>query len=172
MSEESSYSAERADMVQTLTWEVRRVTSASVMMSSAIAHRVGMGPNDVRCAEILTRNGPMTAGRLAELSGLTTGAITGVVDRLEKAGWARREPAPDDRRCIIIRPMPRESLAIAGLYDSYVRALEELLAEYDDEQLEMIMGFVGRLATTIDQEAAKMRGGPVVRREEGPEAQG
>ena len=64
-----------------------------------------MNPTDLESLDILARHGPMTAGRLAEMTGLTTGAITGLVDRLERRGYARREPHPTDRRSVIVQPL-------------------------------------------------------------------
>ncbi|MBA2518706.1 MAG: MarR family transcriptional regulator, partial [Chloroflexia bacterium] len=64
------------------------VTGQSVLFSQAIADQVGLNPTDLEALEVLLRQGPLTAGKLAEITGLTTGAITGVVDRLERKGYA------------------------------------------------------------------------------------
>jgi DNA-binding MarR family transcriptional regulator len=115
-----------------------------------------MGPNDLKCAELLVRNGPMTAGQLAQATGLTTGAITGIVDRLEKAGWARREADLHDRRRVIIHPGPQDSQKTAAeLYDSHQKALDHLLSDYTDEQLAFILEFIQRLSAINYQEAGK-----------------
>lgn len=95
MPQQSSDSAERKELTQKFDWEIRQLTTATVI-ASAIAQQVGMNSSYLQCAELLVRMGPMTAGQLAELSGLTTGAITGVVDRLERAGWAQRVADPTD----------------------------------------------------------------------------
>ena len=95
---------ERDGIIQKLGRELGRLNTSAVMNATAIANRIGMGDNDWKVAEMLVRNGAMPAGKLAQLSGLTTGAITGVVDRLEKAGWARRVADPNDRRKVIIEP--------------------------------------------------------------------
>jgi DNA-binding MarR family transcriptional regulator len=87
-----------------------------------------MGPNDLKCAELLVRSGPMTAGQLARATGLTTGAITGIVDRLEQAGWARRSADPGDRRRVIIHPGPQENQKTAAdLYASHTKTMDRLL---------------------------------------------
>ena len=80
----------REQLVQQIDRALRELSTSTVLAATAIAQKVGMGPNDLRCGELLVRNGPMTAGELAKATGLTTGAITGIVDRLEKAGWAQR----------------------------------------------------------------------------------
>jgi DNA-binding MarR family transcriptional regulator len=118
-----------------------------------------MNASDLKCAELLARIGPMTAGELAELSGLTTGAITGVVDRLMKAGWAERQPDLSDRRRVIIRPVPQDARPIEGLYEPYVQLMSGLLAEYDDQELALILDFVRRLSSVNHQSAWKIRTG-------------
>ena len=115
-----------------------------------------MGPNDLRCGELLVRNGPMTAGELARATGLTTGAITGIVDRLEKAGWAQRRADPGDRRRVVIYPGPQENeQTAAALYAGHVERMNQLLGQYSDEQLMLLLEFVQRLAAINRDEAGK-----------------
>ena len=153
----SSLSPERIELIQKFTYEIRRLATANNLLASAIAQRVGLNASDLQCAQLLVRMGPLTAGQLAELSGLTTGAITGVVDRLEKAGWAQREADPNDRRRVIIVPMPEKTPRTAGLYDSYAQTLFELLSDYDDQELAMILEFISRFSSVTYQEASKMQ---------------
>src|SRR5262245_29900394 len=94
--------SERAEVLATLPAEFRQLSVATIMFHQAIADRLGMNVTDHKCADLLERNGPMTAGELAEQTGLTTGAITGVIDRLEQAGFVRRAPDPGDRRRVIV----------------------------------------------------------------------
>src|SRR5262249_43014336 len=86
--------AERAELLAARVGEFRQLSAATIMFHQAVADRLGMNVTDHKCADILERNGPMTAGELAERTGLTTGAITGVIDRLEKAGFVRRAEHP------------------------------------------------------------------------------
>jgi DNA-binding MarR family transcriptional regulator len=145
MDHKSNGRVRRADINQQLDWALRDMSTSAVVSASAIAQQVGMGPNDMKCAELLVRKGAMTAGQLAEESGLTTGAITGVVDRLEKAGWARRDADPTDRRRIFINPVPKDSQTIAGLYDTYSEATSELLGKYSVKELSLILTFIQNL---------------------------
>lgn len=135
----------RSEITKQLEWELRNLSTAVVLSASTTAQRVGMGSSDWKCAELLVRNGPLSAGQLAKLSGLTTGAITGVVDRLERAGWARRQPDPNDRRRVIILPGPQETQSQPGLYETYLQALQDLVARYNIEELAIILDFVRRL---------------------------
>src|SRR5579875_3784865 len=89
---------ERTALIEALVAEFRRSSAYSVLFSQAVAVRLGVNSTDMECADLLFLNGPMTAGRLAGLTGLTTGAITGVINRLERRGWVQREADPSDRR--------------------------------------------------------------------------
>ena len=91
--------SDRAATEAALDQALRATSAQSVLFSQAVADRVGISATDLETLDILVRSGPLTAGRLAELTGLTTGAITGLVDRLERRGYAHREPHPTDRRC-------------------------------------------------------------------------
>jgi len=156
MARKSSPSLARKQLTQQIDWALRELSTSTVLAATTIAQRVGMGPNDFKCAELLVRNGPMTAGQLAEASGLTTGAITGIVDRLEKAGWARREPDPHDRRRVIIHPGPQDNQKTAAdLYKSHIKTMDLLLSNYTDGQLALILEFVRRLTSINYEESGR-----------------
>src|SRR2546423_13305828 len=82
----------------------RELSAAVVLFHQAIADRLGLSTTEWKSIDILLRSGPTTAKQLAELAGLTTGGVTGVVDRLERAGYVERPANPDDRRGVIINP--------------------------------------------------------------------
>src|SRR5216117_3098234 len=88
----------RAELLAALNEAARRQSTATVLFHAAVAERLGLSATDHKYADLIARQGPMTAGELADRAGLTTGAITGVLDRLERAGWVRRERDPHDRR--------------------------------------------------------------------------
>ena len=157
MLQKSSNLYNREELIQKFDWEVRQLSTATTMAASAIAQQIGMNSSDLQCAELLVRMGPLTAGQLAELSGLTTGAITGVVDRLERAGWAKREADSKDRRRVIIRALPQDSPAESSLYNPYTEAMSDLLADYNDEELGFILEFINRLTAVTSQMAAQIQ---------------
>src|SRR5271157_5057901 len=97
-------SGNRFELLAALGDAFRQLATATVMFHQAIADRLGMHVTDHKCLDILVQTGPIPAGALAERTGLTTGAITGVIDRLEKAGFVRRIKDPDDRRRVVIEP--------------------------------------------------------------------
>ncbi|MCA9954118.1 MAG: MarR family transcriptional regulator [Anaerolineales bacterium] len=164
MPQNASTSPERMELIQKFDWEIRQLNTAITLAVTAVAQQIGMNASDMQCAEFLVRQGPLTAGQLAELSGLTTGAITGVVDRLERAGWARRENDPADRRRVIIRAVPQDTNAEEGLYDPYTEAMSNLLADYDDQELHFILEFISRLSATNAEIASQIRSGSGAKR--------
>ena len=131
--------SDRARTLAELDLELRTMGARSVMLSHAIASRLGISPADLETMDILSTSGPLTAGRLAELTGLTTGAITGVVDRLERAGFVRRERDANDRRRVIVHLVPDRARKIGNLYQPLARAMAELYARYSDEELALMV---------------------------------
>jgi DNA-binding MarR family transcriptional regulator len=154
----SSPSSDRREIDAALDRALRETSAQSVLFSQAVADRVGMNPSDLESLDMLARNGPMTAGRLAEMTGLTTGAITGLVDRLERRGYARREPHPRDRRSIIIQPLIENAEHDLGpAYLTMSEAMDELMSRYDDEDLATILDFMTRAATITAEQIARLR---------------
>jgi DNA-binding MarR family transcriptional regulator len=125
----------RTRLLADLDREIRLMGARTVMLSQAVASRLGLSPADLETLDLLSTNGPLTAGRLAELTGLTTGAITGVVDRLEEAGLVRRERDAEDRRRVIVHLVPDRPLA---------RAMAELNGRYTAEQLALMLDYTRR----------------------------
>jgi DNA-binding MarR family transcriptional regulator len=134
----------RARTLAELDREIRLMGARSVMLSQAVASRLGLSPADLETLDLLSTNGPLTAGRLAELTGLTTGAITGMVDRLEEAGLVRRERDTEDRRRVIVHLVPDRARAIARLYEPLARAMAELNGRYTTEQLALMLDYTRR----------------------------
>jgi DNA-binding MarR family transcriptional regulator len=149
----------RIEIVKELDWRLRAFSTSAVLASNAIAQKVGMGINELKCAEFLVRMGPMSAGKLAELAGLTTGAITGIVDRLEKVGWAKRVADPNDRRRIFIHPGPQDTEVVDGLYNSYMNSLTEFLTGYSDAELVLVTEFIDGLIKLNNEQANRLNQG-------------
>jgi DNA-binding MarR family transcriptional regulator len=144
----------------TLFGEFRQLSTATVMFHQAIADRFGMNVTDHKCADILERFGSMAAGELAERTGLTTGAITGVIDRLEKAGFARRTKDPYDRRRVVIElNAERIERKIGPLFESLARATAELCARYSTQELALSRDFTARASQMAHEETTKLREG-------------
>ncbi|MCX6047867.1 MAG: MarR family transcriptional regulator [Chloroflexi bacterium] len=92
------------ELTQELNRQFRYTSANAVMFSQVIAQKAGINSTDNECLDFLLLNGPATAGQLSELTGLTTGAVTAVIDRLEKIGYVKRERDSADRRKVIVVP--------------------------------------------------------------------
>ena len=111
------------------------------------------------CLNILALRGRMTAGELARATGLTTASITGVLDRLEEAGFVQRERDPKDRRRVVVRLDPQRGLHdIAPVFAPVVAAWRAVAAQYTDEQLETILGFQHQVELIMRDRLIELRG--------------
>jgi DNA-binding MarR family transcriptional regulator len=135
----------------------RRLSAQTIFLHQAIADHLGLNVTDHKCLDILWQGGPMTAGALAEASGLTTGAITGVVDRLERKGFVRRAADPADRRKTVVEIVPEEVAALAGLFSELGKRTERLLSEYDADERQVIEDFIARTADLVDTFVARLK---------------
>src|ERR1700712_2338315 len=106
----------RAALIQQVEHAMRRSSGQGVIFGQTVAGHAGISSSDLECMDFLILEGRVTAGRLAEVTGLTTGAITGVVDRLEKAGFVRRERDAADRRKVFIVTVPENVAKIGRFY--------------------------------------------------------
>ena len=135
-------SANRAQVEAAIVDATRRMIASAVLFSHQVAEQLKLGASDAQFMTLLDVHGPLTPGRLAELSGLRTGTVSGVLDRLEASGLIRREPDPHDRRKVIVSPDERQiSERVAPHYAGQVVRMTELLQRYDDDQLALIADF-------------------------------
>jgi len=139
--------------------EFRQMSTGAIMFHQAIADRLGLHPTDHKCADLIIRNGAMTSGRLAELTGLTTGAITGVVDRLESRGMVRRVADPRDRRRVIVEIVKNDAVEcrMRDLFQGISDGTRALLEGYSDGELALILDFVQRSNAMSHAETLKLR---------------
>ncbi|MBV9789113.1 MAG: MarR family transcriptional regulator [Chloroflexi bacterium] len=138
-----------------------RLSTATVLFHSAIADRLGVSATDVKCYTILRQSGPISAGELAERVALTTGAITGVIDRLEKAQLVRRVPDPRDRRRVVLELLnnPEREQAILALYQPMGQAMIELIHGYSEAERALIGDFLTRATEILEAETLRLRQG-------------
>lgn len=139
---EPDVSPERARLYLELGAQVRAGQRATDVVDDLICQLLGVNRTDSRCLDILDEHGRMSAGDLAEASRLTTGAITAVIDRLEKAGYARRVPDPSDRRRVLVEPTEKAFEASVELMVAPMGELTKPMAtRYSDEQLKQFIEF-------------------------------
>lgn len=147
----------RGELLRALEEAARESATQSLFYNQAVAERLGINVTDLRCMDLLDRHGPMAAGELARRTGLTTGAITGVIDRLQRRGFVRRETDPHDRRRVVVHPTGDHDACARELFASLGAAWQELCASYRTTELTLILEFMQRTAELTRSETAKLR---------------
>jgi DNA-binding MarR family transcriptional regulator len=134
---------ERAQLAAAFGAAIRRTGSLMQLMGQAAADRIGINATDLNCLNILSFSGRMTAGQLARATGLTTASITGVIDRLEEAGYVRRERDTADRRRVVILPM--------------VQTWQAMAERYSDDELRLIVDFYSQMEDVLREHITVLR---------------
>jgi DNA-binding MarR family transcriptional regulator len=132
----------RSELVQAMVQEVRRFLASGILFNEKVAAELGLNGTDLQLLNLLELQGSATPGDLARWSSLTTGGVTVAVDRLEKAGFVKREPNPKDRRSNIIRPVPKRLLDLYLIYKSKGELVVNALSGFNDRELRTIMNFL------------------------------
>jgi DNA-binding MarR family transcriptional regulator len=139
---EPDASPERQRLYLELGGEVRASQRATDVVDDLVCQLLGVNRTDARCLDILDEHGTTSAGDLAQGSGLTSGAITAVIDRLERAGYARRVPDPSDRRRVLVEPTEKARQAAMELMVMPMAELTKPMASrYTEEQLRTFIDF-------------------------------
>jgi DNA-binding MarR family transcriptional regulator len=147
----------RSELLARLQRAAQTSTTDGILFHQAVADRVGLHVTDLRCLNVLAQTGPLTAGELGQRLGLgTTGAVTRMVDRLERAGYVRRQVDPDDRRRVIIHPLPEQLATVAPHYQGMATAWTDLLAAYSDAQLALFLDLFDRMHQMSQQQLASL----------------
>jgi DNA-binding MarR family transcriptional regulator len=147
---------------------LRRVNLQGSFFGQTVAIRFGLSESDIETLEQLIDMGATTAGKLAEITGLTSGAVTRVIDRLEQSGYVRRVPDPTDRRRVIVEVVPEKVAAIQSTLDRYSDAGAEEISRYTDAQLALISDFLTKMEEITRAEAETLRETPQSAPDGGP----
>lgn len=148
----------RKSLLARLEAELTQTIADGIRYQQAVANRLGLSLSDFKCLTVVSGPEPVTAGDIATHTGLTTGAVTRMIDRLERAGWVRREPDRRDRRRVIVRPVQERLSEVRPLFTGMSRAWAQALADYDDEQVAMVRDLLSRMRRVAREQAARLRG--------------
>lgn len=138
---------------------MRALALESTFFSHAVADRLGMAATDFACLSLLFLEGPASAGRLAERTGLSTGAITGVVDRLERGGWARRVSDPADRRRVIVTACPERRQDINPVMAPMLGAAHVIESHLSESHREAVVSFIVSAGRMLAEQTSVLRHG-------------
>jgi DNA-binding MarR family transcriptional regulator len=157
--------SKQEETIQAIIQKHRDMSTETIMFHQNVADALGLHITDHKCLDLIRQYGAMPAGRLAELTGLTTGAITGIIDRLEKAGYVRRANDPKDRRRTIVEPTQNKKWErkIESIFIPLHERMHKLLSSYSESELDFLLD-VSTKTVELTHEESKNYG--VIRFEE------
>jgi DNA-binding MarR family transcriptional regulator len=149
----------RSELLDSLERGFREASAAGIVLHQTIADRLNLHITDHKCMGIICAHGPVSAGRLAELTGLTTGAITAVLNRLERRGYARRVRNPDDRRNINVEAVDAAAFSkkMDHLLGPLGKRMRALSSQYSPEEMALIHGFIEKAVAISREETVRLR---------------
>jgi DNA-binding MarR family transcriptional regulator len=149
---------ERAELTAEFAASMRRTGALIQLMGQAAADRIGINATDLNCLNLLSFSGQMTAGQLAKATGLSTASITGVIDRLEVAGFVRRERDASDRRRVVVRLVTERAVRdVASVFLPMLRAWLRLAERFSDDELRLIVSFYGQMEQVLREHITRLR---------------
>ncbi|MDX2970168.1 MarR family transcriptional regulator [Kribbella solani] len=141
----------REELAAEIQEQLIRAIAALVLYNHAVSAKVGLGASDSQFMTLLRAHGPLTPRQLADHTGLTSGTITGVIDRLEAHGFVTREADPTDRRKVVVTPaLEKIQETMVPLYAEQGARLQGVLASRTDDELRVILRF---LSDAVDNSA-------------------
>ena len=148
----------RQELLRRLNRELRLMNAAGTFVSQVVADRLQISSHELESMDLLNLHGSMSASRLADLTGLTSGGVTRLIDRLERAGFVRRTPDPEDRRRVIIELVPAEVGArVVPHFVGMIRRNALLVERYSDAELAVILDFLERTVAEATDELQHLR---------------
>lgn len=150
---------EREEIIQAINDKFTEMSTETILFHQAVADAVGLHITDHQCMHFIHRYGAMPAGKLAELTGLTTGAVTGIIDRLEKAGYVKRTNDPKDRRRTIVEPIRNKKLErkLEMIFIPLHEKMHKLLSSYSDSELTFLLETLTKSIELTREESKKSR---------------
>src|ERR671931_197130 len=149
----------REEIIEAIVDKFREMSTETIMFHQAVADVLGLHITDHKCLDLIHRFGAMPAGKLGELTGLTTGAVTGIIDRLEKAGYVRRANDPKDRRRTIVEPTRNKILErkLEVIFTPLHERMYKLLSSYSESELALLLDAVNKTLEQTREESKKLR---------------
>lgn len=149
---------ERERLMGELRQTVQRGTMYAVLLHHAMASRAGVNVTDAQCLNLLVLDGPQSPGQLARAMGVTTGgAITAVIDRLEEAGYVKRTRDPDDRRRVVVEPVPESMAGFAASFEPAARDFAQHADEFSEAELDLLVRWWERANRTMPEVIQRIR---------------
>jgi DNA-binding MarR family transcriptional regulator len=129
---------DRTELINRVLEAGRHIGAAAVFFHTAAAAHFGLGPTDTKTLDLLQQQGPLTPKQIGEHTGMAPASVTGIIDRLERKGFVRRTPHPDDGRRLLIEFDPSAYHAMAPMFEGIAKSMTEMLEPYTNKQIAMI----------------------------------
>ncbi len=156
MSSDKGETKSRAELLEAVRWAVYNNSTAAVFFHTAVAEQFGLGASETKTLFILS-GGALTAGEVAQQTGLTTPSVTSLIDRLASKGFVHRIHDAKDRRRVIIELDQARFAEFLAVFNALGQNFEPLLERYDDHQLEALDDFLTRLAASARASIEQLR---------------
>jgi DNA-binding MarR family transcriptional regulator len=149
-------SRSRRELLERLSLAIRASQNSSEAFDEYVAAATGMNRTDMRCLDILSQRGSLTAGQLAKAMHLSSGAITTLVDRLERAGYAQRRRDTEDRRRVLVELVPSMAERAFPYYEPLYYGTVRLLEDHSDNDIELMIDFLEKGREMVEQELERL----------------
>jgi DNA-binding MarR family transcriptional regulator len=159
MKDSSVKGLSRPALFQRLSLAIRASQNASEAFDEYVAAQLGLNRTDLRALDILDQRGPISAGELAEAMHLSSGAITTLLDRLERAGYALRRRDTGDRRRVLVDVTPKMRNAGGSFYQPFYEGTVRLLERHTDEELAAMIDFLEQGREMVERELRRLESG-------------
>lgn len=149
----------KEELIEELSQSMQRSGTLTVLHTNAVADKIGISATEFESMDVISHNQPISAGHLANRCGLTTGAITGIVDRLERAGLVRRVRDPEDRRRVLLEPIENKEKKkrVRELYHPMSQAFHEIAEECTPEQLQFLVDIHNKMSDRVEKIIGELR---------------
>ncbi len=154
--------AGRARLMDELAGASRRYMAAYALFNQALADHLRLHPTDLQCLNLLSlETGPVTTGRVAELTGLTTGSATRLVDRLERVGYVTRERDAEDRRRVLVTLVPERLAEFGAVWQKLNGGWFGMFDSYDDDEIALLTTHMRRTVELSAAQIERLRSGEI-----------
>jgi DNA-binding MarR family transcriptional regulator len=147
----------RGELMGELTLALREVRGRLAGVLHSVGEHVDLGLIEMDFLDLISRTAPVTPGELATTTGLSPATVTGILDRLEQGGWIRRTRDLEDRRKVIVDVEMKRAPELGRLYGGMLARLHDILEQYSDEQLAVLLGFLKQVRDAGDVSVEELR---------------
>lgn len=149
----------RGELMGELTLALREVRGRLAGVLQSVGEHVDLGAVEMDFLDLISRRAPVTPGELANTTGLSPATVTGILDRLEEGGWIKRTRDIGDRRKVLVDVEMKRAPELGRLYGGMLARLHDILEQYDDKQLAVLVGFLKQVRDAGDSSVDELRAG-------------